>query len=267
MKTYSVYTDGSSFDEKKRGGWGCIVYPEFLGKKYDKLEFNGHINGDVTSNRMELLAVINAIQHLPKNSHIKIFTDSKYTLFGSTIGIHIWPKNNWLSRKNRPIRNRSLWETLHSLIKKYDRVEVNWVKGHGESHDNKRADILARLGSYNKIICPRSQFKLFDVYISCEADKDNIGDYSWKFRVKGNDFLADLSGVDYDSDPFTIYRKISKHIFYILDDKDFEFINLYSTNKVFKKIFEKKTTQCNFMHLYDQKIHPNIFDYYKESFL
>lgn len=267
MKSYTVYTDGSYFDEHQTGGWGCIVYPEFIGKKYSKLEFNGHINGQVSSNRMELLAVINAIQHLPKNSHITIYTDSKYTLFGSTIGIHIWPKNDWISRRNEPIKNRALWETLHSLIKKYDRVDVKWIKGHGNSPDNKRADVLAKLGSYNKIICPRSQFKLFDIYLTCQRNKDIENSYSWKFKIKGNDFMTELSGSENNIDAFSVYNKIMQHIFFILNDRDFEFLNIYSTNKVFKKMFDRFTKKCNFMHLYDQKIHPDVLDYYNASFL
>lgn len=268
MKSYTVYTDGSFYNETDTGGWGVVIYPEFIGKRYDKLEFNGHCKDtqEVNSNLTELLAVINAVQQLPKNSHIKIYTDSKYILFGCTVGINIWPKNNWISRRNRPIKHRDLWEKLHYLIKKYDKIEVNWVKGHNDDADNKRADTLAKLGSFNKIICPRSQFKLFDVYIHCNKLK-NSDLLNWKFIIKGNDFNAELSGKAFRDDAFKTYQAIVKHIFFILEEKNFEFINVYSTSKLFKNMFEKRTKQFNFMHLYDQKIHPNVFKFYTKTFL
>lgn len=266
MKSYTVYTDGSSFDDDFVGGWGVLIYPEFLGKRYDKLEFNGHYKGDSTSNRMELLAVINAVQQLPKNSHIKIYTDSKYILFGCRVGIDIWPQNDWISKTNQPIRDRNLWEKLHALIKKYDKIEFFWVKGHSDDADNTRADVLAKLGSYNKVICPRQQFQLFDVYIRCSYEKEDDF-FSWKFVIKGNDFSAELNGKAQKSDTLNAYKKILNHIFFILEDREYEFVNVYSTSKVFKKMFEGKTKKFNFMHLYDQKIHPDVFNYYQENFM
>lgn len=264
MKKYTVFTDGSSYDQLNIGGWGCLVYPDFDFKRYNKLEFNGRTTGDVTSNTMELIAVINAIKHLPKNSSITIFTDSRYIIFGATYGIHIWPKNNWISRRGFNIHHKSLWIDFHNLIKKYEHIDVKWVKGHHEDPDNWRADTLARLGTKNKIMCPRLQAKSFDVFLHCKKIENKS--FEWSFQIKGQNFLSTLAGVENDIEFLKMYKIIASKVVDKLEFENYEFANIYSSTRSFGKVFNKNILKCNFMHINDQKIHPNTSNHYKQLF-
>jgi len=141
MKTNNViiYTDGACSGNPGKGGWGAILFY----KGAEKEIYGG--DKDTTNNRMELTAIIKALETLKKQCKIEIYTDSKYVKDGITGWIFNWKKNNWKTANKKPVKNQELWQKLDELVQKYD-IEWNWVKGHSGDINNDRADALARKG-------------------------------------------------------------------------------------------------------------------------
>lgn len=98
-----------------------------------------------TNNRMELTAVINALQALKRSSRVKITTDSQYVKNGITQWIHGWKRNGWKTAAKKAVKNADLWRALESETLKH-KVEWNWVKGHSGHPENELADQLANQG-------------------------------------------------------------------------------------------------------------------------
>jgi ribonuclease HI len=101
-----------------------------------------------TNNRMELSAVIAALQALPlpgsRNPEgITIYTDSQYVQKGITQWIHAWKRNNWRTSGKEPVKNRDLWQRLDELSGKFP-LTWAWVKGHAGNPLNERCDRLTR---------------------------------------------------------------------------------------------------------------------------
>ena len=128
-----IYTDGSSRGNPGPGGYGIVM----IYKDKRKELFQGYKL--TTNNRMELLAVIRALEEVKTNKYkIKIYSDSKYVVESVEKGwIWNWQKNNF---KNK--QNVDLWKMFIPLYKKYD-VKLIWVKGHDGNTENERCDFLA----------------------------------------------------------------------------------------------------------------------------
>ncbi|MCP9447483.1 MAG: ribonuclease HI [Nitrospira sp.] len=134
-----VYTDGACSGNPGPGGWGAVVRQ---GKTY--LELNGG-EPATTNNRMELLAVIEALQVVPERVSLRVYTDSRYVQKGISEWIHEWKRRGWKTADNKPVKNEDLWRQLDSLV--VGRViEWRWVKGHDGHPGNERADAMARAG-------------------------------------------------------------------------------------------------------------------------
>lgn len=100
-----------------------------------------------TNNRMELLAVINALRLIDADfpgTRPEIRTDSKYVKNGITAWIYGWKRNGWKTSDKKPVKNRELWENLDVLAQKTEAVFV-WVEGHAGHAYNERCDELARM--------------------------------------------------------------------------------------------------------------------------
>lgn len=137
MKTAIIYTDGAC-KRNKKGGYGV-----FYEDDEQIIEISGGVKS-TTNNRMELMAIIEAIRlETPIKKRI-IFTDSLYVQKGITEWIHIWKKNGWRTSNDKIILNKDLWEQLDSL--KDESIQVHWVRGHNGSAGNERADYLANVG-------------------------------------------------------------------------------------------------------------------------
>lgn len=132
-----IYTDGSCRGNPGPGGWGAVL----LWNEHER-EISG---GDAytTNNRMEMMAVIEALRLLKRRSHVMLFTDSKYVKNGITTWIYNWKRNNWRTAAKKPVKNVDLWQELDQLNSKHA-VKWNWVKGHSGNIWNERADRLAR---------------------------------------------------------------------------------------------------------------------------
>lgn len=134
-----IYTDGACKGNPGVGGWGVLL--EMNGK--EKELFGGERL--TTNNRMELLAVIRALEALTRRCNVQLHTDSKYVQQGITEWIHGWKKNGWRTSARKPVKNDDLWKELDAVSQNHD-IEWLWVKGHAGHNGNEKADQLANRG-------------------------------------------------------------------------------------------------------------------------
>lgn len=137
--TVEVFTDGACRGNPGPGGWGVILrYGD-----HEKELFGGE--ADTTNNRMEMTAVIKALQALKRECRVVITTDSMYVKQGITQWIDNWKRRGWRKADKSPVKNVDLWKQLDQLVTNH-RVEWHWVKGHSGHAENERADELANRG-------------------------------------------------------------------------------------------------------------------------
>ena len=134
-----IYADGACKGNPGPGGWGAWL--AFDGR--EKELFGGELM--TTNNRMELTAVIRALEALKRSSKIKIYTDSVYVQKGITEWIKGWKLRNWRTSDKKPVKNDDLWKALDGLAQQHE-IEWIWVKGHAGNIGNERADALANQG-------------------------------------------------------------------------------------------------------------------------
>ena len=136
MKEVKIYTDGACSGNPGPGGWGVIL---MYGDR--KKELSGG-EPSTTNNRMELIAVITALEALKEPCKVQLYTDSKYVSDAINQGwLKSWIKRGW-KRKDGPVKNPDLWQKLLPLLETH-MVEFIWVKGHAENPYNNRCDELA----------------------------------------------------------------------------------------------------------------------------
>ena len=139
-----VYTDGSSRGNPGPGGYGIVM--QKFGTDYLK-EFSEGFR-KTTNNRMELLAVIVALEKIKKEKqHVHIFTDSKYV---SESVEKKWVEN-WEKKQFKNKKNPDLWTRFLKIYRKH-KVRFFWVKGHNNNPTNERCDFLAVQASKNKVL-------------------------------------------------------------------------------------------------------------------
>jgi ribonuclease HI len=134
-----IYTDGACKGNPGVGGWGARL--ESAGKT--KEIFGGERL--TTNNRMELTAVIRALEALKRPCKVRLHTDSQYVQLGISKWIRTWKKNGWRTAEKKPVKNAELWRRLDELSSLHD-IEWVWVRGHAGHDGNERADELANLG-------------------------------------------------------------------------------------------------------------------------
>jgi ribonuclease HI len=138
-ETVVIYTDGACRGNPGPGGWGVV-----LSYKGSMRELFGGEN-ETTNNRMELLAVISALEALNKPCKVQINSDSKYVLQGITEWMENWKKRGWKTASKSPVKNEDLWRRLDAARTPHE-IEWKWVKGHSGDKGNDKADALANLG-------------------------------------------------------------------------------------------------------------------------
>lgn len=133
QKRIVIYTDGAARGNPGPGGYGIVL---IFGQHRKEFSAGYRLT---TNNRMELLAVIKALEMLKTNEHeVHIFTDSKYVADTVTKG---W-LNKWVSTEFKGKKNTDLWKQYFTLSKKFH-IKFHWVKGHAENIYNNRCDELA----------------------------------------------------------------------------------------------------------------------------
>ncbi len=135
-----IYTDGACSGNPGPGGWGVLM----LWGDHEK-EICGGEN-DTTNNRMEMMAVIEALGAVKNKSiQIDLYTDSKYVMDGVNQWLEGWKARGWKTAAKKPVKNQDLWERIDSAVSSHN-VTFHWVKGHAGHPENERADELARRG-------------------------------------------------------------------------------------------------------------------------
>jgi ribonuclease HI len=134
-----IYTDGACKGNPGPGGWGALLQ---LGDSVKEI-CGGEPN--TTNNRMEMMAVIEALSALKRPCDITLYTDSKYVMQGITEWIHNWRRRGWRTADGKPVKNVDLWQRLDQAVAQH-KINWQWVKGHAGHPGNERADALANQG-------------------------------------------------------------------------------------------------------------------------
>jgi len=134
-----VFTDGACRGNPGPGGWGVIL----RAKGREKELWGGE--AATTNNRMELTAVIRALEALKHPSEVEVYTDSQYVQKGISEWLHAWKRRGWRTADKKPVKNVDLWQELERAAARH-RVSWHWVKGHAGHPENERADALANRG-------------------------------------------------------------------------------------------------------------------------
>ncbi len=139
MSAVEIYTDGACKGNPGPGGWGALL----LAGGRERELFGGEAM--TTNNRMELTAVIRALDALDRPCEIALYTDSQYVKQGIESWIHAWKRNGWRTSVKKPVKNAELWRELEAATQRHT-IVWNWVKGHADNIGNVRADELANRG-------------------------------------------------------------------------------------------------------------------------
>lgn len=136
MDKIEIFTDGACSGNPGPGGWGAILRTKGIEKELSGAE------KETTNNRMEMMAVIAALEALTRPCDVIVTTDSQYVMKGMQEWLPGWKKRNWLTAAKKPVKNVDLWQRMEKAasIHKLDWV---WVRGHQGHDENERADQLA----------------------------------------------------------------------------------------------------------------------------
>lgn len=137
MKEVTIYTDGACSGNPGPGGYGTVLICNGIQKELS----GGYL--DTTNNRMEIMGVIKGLEALKHTCKVTVFSDSKYVVDAIEKGWLLkWKKNNWIKSNKEKALNVDLWKRLLELMDIHD-VSFKWVKGHHDSEENNRCDLLA----------------------------------------------------------------------------------------------------------------------------
>lgn len=138
MKNVQAFTDGSCLGNPGPGGWAAVLRCNGAER-----ELSGGF-APTTNNRMEILAVIEALLTLKEPCSVDMHTDSQYVCNAvEKKWLAGWRKNGWKTSDKKPVKNRDLWERLLPLLETH-KVRFHWVRGHSGHPENERCDVLAR---------------------------------------------------------------------------------------------------------------------------
>ncbi|HTN15977.1 MAG TPA: ribonuclease HI [Sphingomonadaceae bacterium] len=136
MTRVDIFTDGACKGNPGPGGWGALLR---MGSHEKELSGS---DPQTTNNRMEMLAVIRALNALTRPCEVRLHTDSRYVIDGMTKWIHGWKRSGWINASKKPVRNADLWHELIEAAAPH-KIDWIWVKGHNGHVENERVDRLA----------------------------------------------------------------------------------------------------------------------------
>jgi ribonuclease HI len=137
--TIYIYSDGACKGNPGAGGWGALLVTNGHRKEICGGEAN------TTNNRMEMTAVIRALESLKRPSTVEVHTDSQYVQKGVSEWMAGWKRRNWRTADGKPVKNQDLWLQLDALSQLHV-IQWKWVRGHAGHPENERADMLANQG-------------------------------------------------------------------------------------------------------------------------
>ena len=141
MNSIEIYTDGACKGNPGPGGWGVLL----ISGTTEKELYGGERL--TTNNRMELMAVIQALQALKRPCAVTLHVDSQYVLKGMTEWLAGWKAKGWRTSTKQPVKNQELWQALDALVNGAGHeIKWRWVRGHDGDPGNERADLLANRG-------------------------------------------------------------------------------------------------------------------------
>ena len=189
----TIFTDGSSRGNPGPGGYGFIaIYPDASGELL--VEEGGGEENPTTNNRMELLAVINALEKFPKKvsegERFQVYLDAAYVLNGITKWVFGWQKNGWKTSLKEPVSNEDLWKRLMAAVES-KKIEWKLLKGHAGIAGNERCDEIAT-GREAKLFKGKLSDYHFDPFdltsfgaVSSSSKKNKGKAYSYVSAVDG----------------------------------------------------------------------------------
>ena len=134
-----IYTDGACKGNPGPGGWGALLQLDGREKELCGGE------PETTNNRMELTAVIRALEALKRPCAVDLYTDSQYVQKGISEWVVNWKRRGWKTADRKPVKNVDLWLELDSLAAGHS-IHWHWVRGHAGHPENERADQRANRG-------------------------------------------------------------------------------------------------------------------------
>lgn len=137
---YEIWTDGSCLDNNPKGGPGGFAFVALYGDLQYEYARGYH---KTTNNRMEIMAVLEALDQLQEPTVVKIYTDSQYTIDAITKWVYGWLRNDWKTRNDDDVKNKDLFQKLYALVR-FHKVEFIKVKAHIGVPLNERCDVLAK---------------------------------------------------------------------------------------------------------------------------
>ena len=140
MKHVIIHTDGSCLGNPGPGGWAAVLaHPDSAARR----ELSGGFRR-TTNNRMEIMAVIAALEALKEPCAVDLHTDSQYVRNAVEKGwLKSWRAKNWVKADKKPVLNVDLWQRLVPLLERHE-VRLHWLRGHAGHPENERCDELAR---------------------------------------------------------------------------------------------------------------------------
>lgn len=137
MKQIEIFTDGACSGNPGPGGWGAILRYQ----QHEK-ELSGG-EASTTNNRMELTALIRALEQLKEPCEIDLYSDSQYVINGLEKGwAKSWRARGWKKSDKSPALNPDLWARLLDLCEGHQ-IRYHWLRGHAGHPENERCDRLA----------------------------------------------------------------------------------------------------------------------------
>jgi ribonuclease HI len=142
MNRIRIYTDGGCSGNPGPGAWAYLILAQ--GEEIKRAGFVAQ----TTNNRMELQAVIQALQVVQSDASLRtsgldLFTDSQYVKNGISQWIHNWIKNGWQTRSKQAVKNQDLWKQLLDLSSPL-KIDWHWLMGHAGDRYNEACDRLVR---------------------------------------------------------------------------------------------------------------------------
>jgi len=146
LRLIEIYTDGGCSGNPGPGGWAYVIIRDDV-----LISEKCGAEKQTTNNRMELQAVISALEFLSQedkedkiDEKISMYTDSQYVQKGITIWLAEWKKKGWITSDKKPVKNKELWQRLEALAGLFS-ISWVWVKGHAGNKYNERCDELTRI--------------------------------------------------------------------------------------------------------------------------